>query len=357
MALPSAKQQADTGAVEPDWGALPAASHDLFQELYRSARTIVLTTHVQPDGDAIGSQQSLLRFLLSQRKQVRIVNQDPTPESLRFIEDPAVEVEVYRPEVHDELLAEVDLIMLVDNSAPDRLGRMELPMTQNADRVLCIDHHPARHAPWRHNILHVEACATAALIYDLTRGCGWQPDLPAAEAIYVGLATDTGFFRFNSTVARAHHIAARLLESGVEPARVYQAIYERNSEAFTRLLGHALVGLRLDAQGAIATVTLTRELLAAVGAEDEDTSEITTTLLAMDGVMVAALYRELGDDRVKVSLRSKGELDVHQLATQFGGGGHRNASGIVLPGPLEQVVRTVTERATELLGSAGAGRR
>jgi phosphoesterase RecJ-like protein len=172
--------------------------------------------------------------------------------------------------------------------------------------------------------------------------------------MYVGLATDTGFFRFNSTTARAHRIAAELMRIGVEPARTYQAIYERNSEAFTRLLGHALVGLRLDAGGAIASVTLTRKLLAELNAEDVDTSEITTTLLAMDGVVLATLFRELDDDRVKVSLRSKGDLDVHLLATQFGGGGHRNASGIVLPGPMEDVVRTITGRAATLLAPSSA---
>jgi phosphoesterase RecJ-like protein len=335
---------------------MSASAHDLFQELYRSAQSIVLSTHIQPDGDALGSQQSLLRFLLDEGKQVRIVNHDPTPQVLSFVEDRSqVAAELFDPLQHEAALREADLIILVDNSAPDRLGRMEELMRSCAERVLCIDHHPARDAPWRHNIVDVGYCATAALIYELTRACGWTPDLNSARAMYVGLATDTGFFRFNSTNARAHRIVAELLDLGVEPAPAYQAVYERNTEAFTRLLGHALAGLQLDAGGAVVSVTITRKLVRLLQAEEVDTSEILTALLAMDGVMVAALYRELDDDRVKVSLRSKGDLDVHRLASEYGGGGHRNASGIVLPGPLEAVARTVTDRASALLATAQTG--
>jgi phosphoesterase RecJ-like protein len=189
------------------------------------------------------------------------------------------------------------------------------------------------------------------MIYDLVRGWGWSPDLRAAEAMYVGLVTDTGFFRFNSTNPHAHEVAAEMLELGVVPGRAYRELYERNTLAFTRLLGHALAGLRLDAGGEVATVRLDREAIERLEAEDVDTSEITTAQLALDGVSVALLFRELPDGRVKVSLRSKGTVDLHSLAGEFGGGGHRNASGIVMNGPLDDAVRTVTERVGSLLGS------
>jgi len=245
-------------------------------------------------------------------------------------------------------------VFLVDNSAPDRLGRMEPVLRGAAGHTLCIDHHPTRDAPWADNIVDVEYCATTAMIYDLAGACGWKPDLKAAWAIYVGLVTDTGFFRFNSTNARTHEIAADLLAIGVDPARTYQEIYERNSPAYVRLLGHALAGLRLDAGGAVASVLITAAMIRDLHAEDVDPTEITTPLLAMDGVKVALLFRELEQGRVKVSLRSKGPLDVHRLATEFGGGGHRNASGIVMPGKAEDAIRAVTERAAALLDSRGS---
>jgi len=323
--------------------------HERFRELLDSAHRFVLTTHVNPDGDAIGTEVGLERFLISRGHGVRVINQDPTPPFLKFVEAQDRAVEVYEPSRHDPVLAEADLLVLLDNSAPDRLGRMERVMCASAGKTLCIDHHPTRETPWRHNILDEAACATAAMLYELTRACGWTPDRVGAQALYVGLATDTGFFRFNSTVPRTHEIAGELLALGVDPALCYREVYERNSAAHTRLLGHALAGLRLDAGGALATIRITREMVERCHAESVDTSEMTTALLATDGVRIALLLRELEDGRVKVSLRSKGDLDVHRLASGFGGGGHRNASGIVLPGTIERIEAEVIARATELL--------
>jgi phosphoesterase RecJ-like protein len=331
---------------------IAAADHERFRDLIRGASRIALTTHLNPDGDALGSQFSLASFLRSAGKHVRIVNDDPTPEILQFIEDPDHPAECYDPQVHDAFLAEAELVILVDNSAPDRLGRMEPRMRSLAGRTLCIDHHPSRGTPWAHHILDEGACATAVIIFELLAGCGFALDRRAAEALYVGLATDTGFFRFNSTNARGHGVAAELLRLGAQPARVYESIYERNSVAFTRLLGHALAGMELAAGGAVATVRIDRESVKRLAADDVDPCEIATALLATDGVRVALLFRELGDRRVKVSLRSKGVLDVHRLASEFGGGGHRNASGIVMAGDLDEVVRIVGRRTVEMLEQA-----
>jgi phosphoesterase RecJ-like protein len=327
---------------------IDAADHARFRQAYEGATTFVLVTHVQPDGDALGSEIGLAHFLLAHGKRVRIVNQDPTPELLRFLETDRCAIEVYDADVHDAPLRGTDLLVLVDNSAPDRLGRMERIMGECASRTLCIDHHPARDTPWSRQVLDERSCATAAMIYRLVRGAGWTPDGAAAEALYVGLATDTGFFRFNSTDVEAHEIAAELLRLGAVPAKVFQAIYERNSLAYTRMLGHALTGVRV-LRGAVAFVAITRELVERLDAVDVDASEITTTLLAMDGIRVALMFRELDRGRVKVSLRSKGAIDVHCLAGEFGGGGHRNASGIVTDGILDDVVRVVTERAATLV--------
>jgi phosphoesterase RecJ-like protein len=334
---------------------LEAQAHTLFRQLVEAHDRFVLTTHMNPDGDALGSEVGLARFLVSLGKSVRTINQDATPEILAFLEDDDFPVEVFDPAVHEQVLQDAPLIVLVDNSAPDRLGRMEQAMLAVASRTLCIDHHPTRSTPWRHNILDRRACATAAMIHELVSARGWRPDLAAAEALYVGIATDTGFFRFNSTNEQAHRIAAELLDLGVHPARCYQEIYERNSEAYTRLLGHALTDLRLDGGGAVVSVRLTSELIRSCDADDVDTSEITTSLLSMDGVWAALLFRELSDGRVKVSLRSKGDVDVHRLATRFGGGGHRNASGIVVEGELDAVMQEVIEGAVALTAARQEG--
>jgi phosphoesterase RecJ-like protein len=327
---------------------ISSEAHELFRELCDGAQNIVVTTHMNPDGDGIGSQIGLARYLASRGKNVRLVNQDPTPELLQFLESEDHTVETYDPGTHDELLRSSDLVLLVDNSAPDRLGAMEPIMVQIAAHTLCIDHHPSRETPWSQLILKEGACATTAIVYELVHKAGWVPDGPAAEALYVGLATDTGFFRFNSTDENAYRIAAELVRSGVDPSKVYQAIYERNSVAYTRLLGQALTGVQVD-KGSVASVVITRKMIEALDAFDVDLSEITTPLLAMDGINVALLFRELPDGRIKVSLRSKGRLDVHQLASEFGGGGHRNASGIVMDRALDDVVRKVIARAVAMV--------
>ena len=327
--------------------------HEAFRVLLSRAKLYVLVTHVNPDGDAIGSQVGLGRYLASRGFEVRIVNQDQTPHDLRFLEFDGPFGEAYEPGRHDGLLDAADAIVLVDNSAPDRLGRMEAPVRARAAKTFCIDHHPTRGTPWAANVIDTSASATAVLVHELLRAREWTPDRAAADALYAGLATDTGFFRFSSTSPRAFRVAAELLEAGADPTRCFRELYERNTPAYMRLLGRALAELSLAADGAVASVSITLAMIDACGATGVDTSEFTTPLLAVDGVRVAILFRELPGGKVKVSLRSKGELDVQEMASEFGGGGHRNASGIVMTGGFGEVVAKVAARAAAL---AKAGR-
>ena len=154
---------------------IPSGDHDLFREIVENNGSFVLTTHMNPDGDAIGSEIGLARFLIDRKKQVRIINQDATPHTLEFLENHEPRAEVYDPANHDDVLSSVDRIVLLDNSAPDRLGRMESVMRKAADRVLCIDHHPTSGTPWNDNILDDESCATAAMVYDLLVVCNGRP--------------------------------------------------------------------------------------------------------------------------------------------------------------------------------------
>lgn len=330
---------------------LESRDHEAFAARVDATRSFALVTHVHPDGDALGSEIGLADYLRGLGREVVIVNHDPVPDGLAFLEFGTVEVRTYDAGRDDAWLDRAERIVLLDNSAPDRLGSLEEPLRRRAERVTCIDHHPTRGTPWAENLLDVGASATALLIHELLRERGHRHGRAAAEALYVGIATDTGFFRFNSTSPRVLRAAAELLEAGVDPARCYGAIHERNSPAFTRLLGHALAGLRLDAEGAVVSVRITPEMVAAAGANGADVSEMSTPLLAIDGVRIAVLFRQLPGRRVKVSLRSKGALDVHGLALAFGGGGHRNASGIVADGDLDEVAGRVLDRAVALARS------
>ena len=327
---------------------IPADGHRTFSELVDRASRIVVVTHVNPDGDAIGSEVGIARYLQAAGKDVRVVNEERTPETLRYLEEEGPRAEPYDPATHDPLFAAADLVLLVDNSAPDRLGRVEPVAQRHRDKVLCIDHHPTKGTPWRWNVLEDRASATCAMIFELVRARGYTPDRAGAQALYAGIATDTGFFRFNSTKPETHEVTAELLRLGADPVRCYAEVYERNAPEYIRLLGHALASLKLQGGGKLASVRIPLATLRECNAEHVDTSEITTPLLATDGVRVVVLFKELEGGRVKVSLRSKGTLDVHALATEFGGGGHRNASGIVMTAPFEEAVAKVLARAEAL---------
>jgi phosphoesterase RecJ-like protein len=173
---------------------ITSADLEAFSGLVARAKLYVLTTHVNPDGDAIGSQVGLGRFLAARGFEVRIVNQDATPADLRFLEFDGPFAEGYEAARHDALLDAADAIVLVDNSAPDRLGRMEAPARAYAAKTFCIDHHPTKTTPWAANVIDTSASATAVLIHELVRASDWTPDRPAADALYAGLATDTGSF-------------------------------------------------------------------------------------------------------------------------------------------------------------------
>jgi len=329
-------------------GALIGKAAQALRPLLDSARTAALCTHVNPDGDGIGAEICLQRYLKSRRIEARIFNTEALPVCYRFL-DPAGAVEIFNEADHDAWVRDADLIFMLDNSALNRLGALEPAIRGARGTTVCVDHHNVIEPFWALNIIDEDACATGELVFQIVKALGGRIDLEAAQAAYVSLVTDTGYFRFSKTSPRCHEAAAEMLAAGVSPPRVYQEVYERSSPALVRLAGTALAGLRQEEGGQLAWVTLTREQVLACDAESEDTSDIVNELLAIDGVRVAVLFKELPGHGTKLSFRSKGDLDVNRLAARFGGGGHKNAAGAVLEGSLESVLMRALAPCRELL--------
>jgi phosphoesterase RecJ-like protein len=330
---------------------------EAVRTLIEERQRFLLTTHVNPDGDGVGSQVALWYFLRSRGKEVWIVNNNELADNLRFLEPPGG-VRVYEPGRDDELLREVDAIIVLDNSAPERLDRMQEAVLSSPAKRVCIDHHPEPDEIWDLLLIREEACATGEIVHDLIRLMGGELNAEMATALYTAIVTDTGHFRFSNTRPSTHRLAASLLEAGVSVPRVYEEVYEQSSPAYMRLLGAALQDLRLESEGRLGVLTVTRQLMARCQAEAEDTSEIINTVLGIAGVRLAILLKELAGGRTKISLRSKGAVDVNRLARLFGGGGHRNASGAVVDAPLDEVRPGVVEAARALLepeGEPGTG--
>jgi len=324
---------------------------DRLVRLLREGDRFALLTHVNADGDGLGSQMALYGFLQSRGKQARMINDDPVPENYRFMQL------ADRIEVHDPasgtgaFIRDADGVFVLDNGSVERLGSLAEPFRAARGRTVCIDHHETRDDGWDLELIDPEASASGEIVHELIIALGGTLDAGMAEAVYVSIVTDTGHFRFSKTRPLTHRIAAGLLEKGVRPDRVFDHVYENHSEGFVRLMGEALRGMTLDAGGALAWVAMDRTLLARLGIGDTDTGPIVNLMLSIAGVRAALLFKELEDGSVKVSLRSKGAVDVHALARRHGGGGHRNASGIQMAGPLAEAVGTLLPEARHLSGS------
>ena len=316
---------------------MPAGDPAGVLEALRGAGTVVLTTHVHPDGDGIGAEVGLAELVAALGSEARIVNRDPVPGPLGFLAEGA-RIERYNPAEHDELLRRAGAVVMLDNSDPSRLDRLEAAVRASGARKVCIDHHPEPDPFW--DVLYVDetASCTGQLVLDLFDAAGVVPSRFAAEALYTALVSDTGRFRFANTTPRAFATARRLLELGVRPAEVYSRLEETLGEGLLRLFGEVLAGMEVRADGRLVLLRVTIEQMERTGTRHEDFAEVINLALRLAGSRIACLFRELAGGRTKVSLRSKGELDVNRLARRHGGGGHRNASGIVLERPFDEAI-------------------
>jgi phosphoesterase RecJ-like protein len=324
-------------------------NQERLSRLLHEGERFALLTHVNADGDGLGSQMALYGFLRARGKQARMINHDPVPANYRFLQL-AAQIEVHAPGAGTgRFIEEADAVFVLDNGSVERLGSLAEPFRASPGQKVCIDHHETRDDCWDLELIDPGASASGEIVHEIIDVLGGEIDAGMAEAIYVSIVTDTGHFRFSKTRPLTHRIAARMLEKGVRPDGIYDSIYENHAEGFVRLMGEALRAMTLDAGGALAWVAMDREMLDRLEVGDTDTGPIVNLMLSVAGVRAAFLFKELEDGGVKVSLRSKGAVDVHALARRHGGGGHRNASGIQLDGPLEGAVTMLLQDARRLL--------
>jgi phosphoesterase RecJ-like protein len=318
-----------------------------LREYITAGQRIILTTHVNPDGDGLGSEAALYEFLSSQGKEVRIFNNSPMPANYQFLNTHG-QFTVYRPEAHERTLVESDLILILDISDWERLR--DLGRTIRVARVpkICIDHHPAPDSFADVNIIDTDASSTGEIVFEAIKFCGGEVSGQTARALYTSIVTDTGSFRFSNTTPRAHEIAAELIRAGVRPPEMHQLIYEQQSPSKMRLLGKILENLQFDMDGQVVWFVITKEILEQTGARPQDTEGFPDFPRSIAGVQVSLMFLEMPDNRVKVSLRSKGQVVVNEIAQRFGGGGHPFAAGALIEGKLNEVVPKVTDAVRAL---------
>lgn len=324
-----------------------------FATALRPGQRVCLTTHVNPDGDGIGSEVGLVHLLRGQGMEALITNPSPTPPRFGFLFDDLPGVDRSADAVKE--LRRADLIIVLDISDLTRLGHLIETVRNRGVPVACVDHHVSTGVlPPGPRYLDPDAAATGELIFELAKANGWPVSRAVARALYVAILTDTGGFRFSNTRPRTLRVAADLLETGVDAEKIYLEVYARAPEGRPRLFAEALQTLVVEREYGLAWVTVPPGAIERLGVSSDDLDGVVEFPRSIEGVRMALLFREISQGRIKVSLRSVGDVDVAAFAKAYGGGGHTKAAGLSLSGSLAEVQATVLKAAREYLGGDGA---
>jgi phosphoesterase RecJ-like protein len=326
-----------------DWK--PAENLPRVVDALRSARRVLLTMHRGPDGDALGSALALAVALGEMGREVVVYNPDELPYNFRFL--PGAD------KVSKALPADAafDVTVATDAGAFDRLGP-DVPQGQKRGTLINLDHHITTEPFGDINYVDPHAASVGILAYKIIKGLGHSLSADAAQCIYASILADTGCFRYSSTDPECLRVAAELLEAGVDPWEMTVRVYEQQPLARMRLLAEVLE--TLEVHGKLATITITNEMVARTGREDDLTDGFINYARSVDGVEVAASFREPPDSGEgartwRVSFRSRGRVNVAAIAAKFGGGGHHNAAGCSIEGDEAAVRSRIAEEIEQAL--------
>src|SRR5918995_3119025 len=323
-----------------------------FAAVLKPGQRVCITTHVNPDGDGLGSEVGLVHLLRAQGLDAVITNPSPTPPRFSFLFDDLPGIDRSSEAVKE--LRRADLIIVLDISDLTRLGMLIDTVRDRGVPVACIDHHVSVGVlPAGPRYVDPAAAATGELVFEVAQANGWPITQAAARGLYVAILTDTGGFRFSNTRPHTLRVAADLLETGVDPEKIYLEVYAKAPEGRPRLFAEALQTLVVEREYGLAWVTVPPGAIERLGVSSDDLDGVVEFPRSIEGVRMALLFREVSQGRVKVSLRSIGPVDVAAFAKRFGGGGHTKAAGLAITGSLAQVQATVLTAAREYLGSNG----
>ncbi|MFQ5906761.1 MAG: bifunctional oligoribonuclease/PAP phosphatase NrnA, partial [bacterium] len=295
-------------------------------KLILKCEKFLISSHTHPDGDSIGSQLAFASILRELGKDVLVADQDPVPQRYRFLSD------------SDDIVTRLpsgytcDAVFVLDSASLKRIGSIagQLPLK---DVVLVnIDHHISNDGFGHIVFVRPERSSTSEIIYELVTAMDIPVGAERAEQLYTGILTDTGSFHHPNTTLDSFLVSASLVKSGADPSRIADALYSENSVSRMRLLGLALS--HIDVTGEICSLTLTREMVQLSGASMDESEDFVDLPLSLKGIKIGLLFREQDNAHVRISFRSRDEIDVDEIARYFGGGGHEAASGCIVDGEI-----------------------
>ena len=287
----------------------------------------LVTTHVRPDGDALGSEVGMVGLLRERGKDVRVVNASFTPPRYDFLDPDGTLFEHFGTQVGPADLADREVLVILDLSSWGQLGDMAGVVRGFAGSRVVIDHHVSQDDLGAVFLKDTDAAATGAILVGAIRALGGVFTREIATGLLTAIAMDTGWFRHPNTRPETLRMVAGLVESGAELSSIYRHLFERNTLGRLRLMGAVLAGLRTEAGGRVAYATVTRAEIERTGAIPHDTEDLIDFTVSLAGVEVGLLFIELARGGIKVSARSRGDIDCSRLMGEFGGGGHRAAAG------------------------------
>lgn len=307
-----------------------------FAEIIRSHQRFLLTSHVRPDCDALGSELGMALVLESLGKYVRIVNGQATPPNLEFI-DPKKRIGVIGQTVQAADLADAEVLMVLDTSAWQQLGPMGDILRGTKARKIVLDHHMSADDLGAEEFKNTKAEATGRLVVDAADALGVKLSADMAMPLFAALATDTGWYRFASTTSETYRYAARLVEAGADPAAIFNALYEQETLGRLKLRGEILARTTAELNGRLVHTYVLVDDFARTGSLPSDTEDAINLTLTVAGTEFAAIFVQQSGGGFKISFRSRCAADCSKLAEQFGGGGHKAAAGAFVAGALDEV--------------------
>jgi phosphoesterase RecJ-like protein len=312
-------------------------------ELINKSERVLLTTHTRPDGDGCGSITAIAETLTALGKNAKILLLSESPAWYDFLLGQKPEIFSKKTKIDS------DLIIIVDTAAYNQLPGLDKYLKQPDRPIMVIDHHVTSDSLGDCRLIDSSAAAAALIVFDLLKYAGWPITQKIAEALFVSVSTDTGWFQFDNTDSRALKACAELIDAGANPSRIYRNLYQNSSPQRFRLIAAMLNTLELHLEERFAMQYLTQADFKRTGAKLSDTENLIDECRRISTVEAAALFVEQADGQVKVSLRSRGPADVCKIAAKFGGGGHKMAAGTYLPGPLENAKKLIFDAVAEQL--------
>lgn len=324
-------------------------------ELINKSSNILITSHTRPDGDACGSVVAMQEYLVSLGKKAQPLFLSEIPHWYEFLFDEQPMI-LNKDITSDQLMADtaapVDLVIILDTNSLSQLPGIEQFLKQNQKPVLVIDHHITSDNLGDVELVDPTASATGLIVHELLKFIGWPITEKTAQALFIAIATDTGWFHFANTDARTFRSSAELIEAGTTPAQIYRILHQNFSTQRFDLMVKMLDSLELHFDSRYAQQHVSQQDFETTGAAYSDTENLIDQCRRISTVEAAALFVEQKDGRIRCSLRSSGGIDVRQIAQKFGGGGHKMASGTFLPGPLENAKKTIFEEMAQYFTKA-----